>query len=102
MQDKEIELKINDLNHEIKGIKKTLIEVKENQAHMNSLTVSVKEQTLNIKYMVDELKEQNERLKALEKEPLETIKYYKRLLLGTMITALASGCVALFLGLFHK
>ena len=86
MAEQDIAIKLNDHDHEIGSLKHRVDEVEKKQESNNRLTISVNELALNMKYMVEELKEQGSRLKKLESEPIESAKYYRRLIISAVIT----------------
>jgi chemotaxis receptor (MCP) glutamine deamidase CheD len=97
MPEQDILLKLNDHDHEIGSLKHRMEEVEEKQESNNRLTISVNELALNMKYMVEEMKEQGSKIKKLETEPVESAKYYKRLIISAIITTAIGIIIGAFL-----
>lgn len=100
MEESKILIKLNDHDHEIGSIKHRVKEIEDKQETINTLASSVNELAINMRYMVEEQKEQGERLKKLETEPVESIKYYKRLIIGTTITTILGLVIGAIIGIF--
>lgn len=79
MTDNQVELKLNDHDHEIKSLKHRVKDVEDKQSEIGALTASVNELAINMRYMVEEQKKQGQRLNKLESEPIDNARYYKRL-----------------------
>ena len=99
MTEKQVELKLNDHEHEIKSIKHRMNEVEKKQSEIETLTLSVNKLAINMEHMLHEQKEQGERLKTLESEPAETAKYYRRTIVTGIVTAVVGAIVGAILAL---
>lgn len=99
MDDKQIALKFNDHDHEIKSLKHRVEDVEKKQSEIGELTQSVNKLAINMGYMLDEQKEQGERLKKLETEPVDNAKYYKRTLITCIITTVVGGILGALIAL---
>lgn len=100
MEESKILIKLNDHTHEISSLKHRVSEIEQKQESINALASSVNELAINMKYMLEEQKEQGTRLKQLETEPLESTKYYRRLIAGTIITSILGLIVGAVIGIF--
>lgn len=63
--------------------------LEENGQHINAMTVSIEKMAINMENMIAEQKKQGERLKELEKIPVETNRQVK----SAVITALTGGVI---------
>lgn len=86
MTNEEIAVELESHHHEIKSLEHRMDAAEKKQEIIATLTASVNELAINMKYMVEEQKEQGKRLKKLENEPIESAKYWKRLVIGSVIT----------------
>ena len=86
MTNEEIAVKFEDHEHEIKSLKHRVTKCEEQQSTLNKLVNSVDILAVNMKHMAEEQKKQGEKLEKLEHEPAEDNKYYKRLVIGCIIT----------------
>ena len=69
MNEIDIELRLNDHDHEIKSLKHRMTEQESQSKALNDLALSVKELAINMNYMNDEQKNSIKRLEALESKP---------------------------------
>lgn len=99
MNIQDICLKLNDHEHEIGSLKHRVDEVERNQVAISELTKSVGELAINMKYMANDQKEIKGRLNDLEKEPGENAKYYKRVIVGCVITTLLGAIIGALIAL---
>lgn len=90
MTAEEIAVKFEDHEHEIKSLKHRVNKCEEQNNTLNKLVNSVDVLAVNMKHMADEQKSQREHIEKLEKEPAEDYKHYKRLIIGCVITGVAS------------
>lgn len=102
MDNNQIELKLNDHDHEIGSLRHRVDEVEKNQVAISELTTSVGELAINMKYMADDQKEIKGRLNGLEKEPVDNAKYYKRTIISCVISAVISAIIVALLALILK
>mgnify|MGYP000973495922 CR=1 FL=1 len=102
MTEQETALKINDINHEIKSLKHRMTGCEENQKTLNSLVRSVDKLANSMDNMAAEQKEQGARLKNLENAPANEFKYYKRLIVGCIITGIIGMLLGAFFALIFK
>jgi len=102
MTDNQVELKLNDHDHEIKSLKHRVKDVEDKQSEIGALTASVNELAINMRYMVEEQKKQGQRLNKLESEPIDNARYYKRLAVGCIITTIIGAVLGAILTLLIK
>ena len=69
MNEQEIELKLNDHEHEICSLKHRMSDVEAQTKAINNLAISVEKLALSVSYMNDEQKNSIKRLEALESKP---------------------------------
>lgn len=100
MEEIDIELKINDHEHEIGSLKHRVKSIEEKQSEISTLTNSVNELAINMRYMLEEQKEQGNRLRALETEPSDNAKYYRRTIITSVITAVVGAAIGALIALF--
>lgn len=100
MEEIDIELKINDHEHEIGSLKHRVKSIEEKQSEISTLTNSVNELAINMRYMLEEQKEQGNRLRALETEPSDNAKYYRRTIIASVITAVVGAAIGALIALF--
>ncbi len=94
-----INLKLNDHNHEIDSLKHRVKEFEKNQVAIAELTKSVGELAINMKYIANDQNEIKTRLNAIEREPAESAKYYRRILVSCIITAVIGAIVGALIAL---
>ena len=69
MDEKDIELKLNDHEHEINSLKHRMKDVEDQSKAINNLAMSVEKLALSVSYMNDEQKDSIKRLEILENKP---------------------------------
>ena len=69
MNGQDIELKLNDHEHEIGSLKHRMSDVEAQTKAINNLAMSVEKPALSVTYMHDEQKNSIKRLEALESKP---------------------------------
>ena len=69
MDEKDIELKLNDHDHEISSLKHRVKDVEDQSKAINKLALSVEKLALSVTYMSEEQKNSIKRLEALESKP---------------------------------
>lgn len=91
---------------EAKALKRRVEKVEKELDITKNLVISVNELAINMKYMCEELTKQGERLdrqseriEKLEKEPLDEAKYYKRQIIGCIITGVVGAVIGAIIGL---
>ncbi len=82
------ELQLNNHEHQIKDLCNRMDKSEEQQKSINSLAQSVNELAINMRYMFEEQRRQGERLFKLEQSPVEDFKYYRKLIVGCLITGI--------------
>lgn len=100
MTEQEVAIKLNDHDHEIGSLKHRMDSVEHKQESIEAIANSVNKLAINMQYMVEEQKSQSERLSRLESEPVESSKYYRRLIVGTIITTIIGLVVGAIIGKF--
>lgn len=68
--------------------------LEENSQHINAMTVSIEKMAVNMENMLAEQKKQGERLEALEKEPADSYKQIKMVIITAIVTAVITAAVA--------
>lgn len=89
----DIPLKINDHDHEIKSLKHRMDCVEAKQNDIYNLTLSVHDLAKSVEGLAKSQAEQGHRLEALEKEPAENAKFYRRTIISCIITAVVGALV---------
>lgn len=102
MENGNINLKLNDHGHEIKTLKHRIDAMEEKQNSIYDLTLAVNKLAISVEYMAKEQKEQGDRLDTLEKEPVEASKYYKRMILSSIATAIIGAIIGALITLIIK
>lgn len=72
--------------------------LEDNVRQINDLTVSVREMAVNMGNMLEEQKKQGERLGKLEREPADSYKQIKMVIITAIITAIISTVVGALIG----
>lgn len=88
MTNEEIAVRLENHEQEIKSLKHRMSEREKNDETLLELTTSVKTLGLNMEYMLKEQQKQGERLEKLEHAPADDLKYYKRVIIGHIITTI--------------
>jgi len=88
MTEQDVVIRLNDHDHEIGSLKHRMNSCEENQKSMYDLIRSVDKLANAMENMAREQKEQGERLERLENAPADDFKYYKRLIVGCVITGI--------------
>ena len=102
MNEQEVAIKLNDHNHEIASLKHRVKGCEENQKALAELIRSVDKLANSMENMVNEQKEQGERLERLENAPADDFKYYKRLVVGCLLTGVIGAVLGAVLALILK
>lgn len=91
---------------EAKALKRRIEKVEKELDITKNLVISVNELAINMKHMCEEqtkqgeiLNHQSERIEKLEKEPLDEAKYYKRQIIGCIITGVVGAVIGAIIGL---
>lgn len=97
MTQTEIEVTLKDHENQIKSLKHRMNKAEENDKVLTEILLNVKELAINMSHMVETQKQQDEyiqkqdtRIERLEKEPADEHKYYKRLVIGCVVTSIIS------------
>lgn len=93
MTNEEIAVKLEHHEQEIKSLKHRMEAREEKDKTLSDLASSVKTLAVHMEYMVAEQKKQGERLEKLEHAPADDFKYYKRLIIGCVITTIVGGII---------
>lgn len=86
-------LEHSEFKHHIENLEKRLEKCESQQEAMSSLTRSVDRLALTMGTLVEEQKELKADVKALKEEPVEDSKYYKRLIIGGIITTVLGALI---------
>ncbi len=99
MTNEDIAVELKDHENQIKSLKHRMNEQEEKSNVLTELVTSVKVLANNMEHMAKEQEEQGKRLESLEHEPAETSKYYKRLIIGCILTTVVGGAVGYFISM---
>lgn len=99
MTTEQIVIKLTDHDREIKNFERRILTLEDNNKTLNRIATSVEVLATNMKTMANEQKEQGERLRKLEREPSDTLNYYKKLAIGCVITGVIGTIVGAILSL---
>ena len=87
MNEVDIELKLNDHEHEISSLKHRMSDVESQTKAINNLAMSVEKLALSVSYMNDEQKDSIKRLEALESKPAKRWEQVISLIITTIVGA---------------
>lgn len=90
MTQTEIEVALKDHENQIKSLKHRMDNAEENDKAINSMALSIQKLAINMENMAKEQQKQGDRLEKLEREPADDHKYYKRLIIGCVVTGVIS------------
>lgn len=93
MTNEEIAVKLEHHEQEIKSLKHRMEAREGKDKTLSDLASSVKTLAVHMEYMAAEQKKQGERLEKLEHAPADDFKYYKRLIIGCVITTIVGGII---------
>lgn len=88
MTDEEILIKITGNDNKIDNLENRVKNIEVEQKQIIGIIRSVDKLACNMDSMCEEQRKQGERLDSLEKTPLDDYKYYKRMLIGCIITGI--------------
>ena len=99
MTEQEVAIKLNSHDHEIGSLKHRVAGCEENQKALAVLIRSVNKLANSMENMVNEQKDQGARLERLENAPADDFKYYKRLVVGCVLTGIIGAVLGAILAL---
>lgn len=102
MIDQEVAIKLNDHDHEISSLKHRVRECEQQQATINKLVNSVDKLATNMENMIEEQKTQRCDINELKQAPAEDFKYYKRIVVGCVLTGIIGAVLGAILTLVIK
>ncbi len=102
MIDQEVLLKLNDHDHEIQDLKTKVNAVQDLNTQISNMALNIQKLAINIETMAETQKDTIIRLSSLEKVPLEDSRYYKRLIVGCLITGLIGAVLGAIMALIIK
>lgn len=102
MNEHEIVLKLNDHGHEISNLKQRVRDCEDQQKTINELVCSVNRLAINMENMLEVQKTQGHRLSKLELLPGEDLSYYKRQIIGCVLTGIVGALIGATLALILK
>jgi len=73
--------KLESLEHRVGRLETT-------SEKLEKINLSIKELSINMNNICEEQKKTSEKLDALEKEPLEDFKHYKKVVIGAILTTI--------------
>ena len=88
MTQEEIIIKITEYHKEIGSLKHRMDDCERSQEGLAALVRSVDRLAINMESMLREQRHQGERLERLEQSPGEDYKYYRRQIIGCVITGI--------------
>lgn len=97
-----VEELLTEHGKKIAVIEEQISRIKKDVNDINSLVVSVSILADNMKSMVKEQEKQGKRLEALEKAPLQDYNYYKRLIIGCLLTGVIGTILGAVLALIIR
>ena len=98
----EIRLLLNDHSHEIGSLKHRMDRCENQQEQMSVLTRSVDHLAMTMEKMVDDQKELKADVKELKSAPAKDYNYYKRLVIGCVITTILGAVVGAVIAFIIK
>lgn len=81
MDETDVAVKLEVHEHEINSLNNQVSDLKEEYGIIQELAISVNKMAVNIENMIQEMNKQGERLKLLERVPVETSKQIKAALI---------------------
>lgn len=97
MTNEEIAKDLTAHEHEIGSLKHRVANCEQLQKETSALVRSVDKLANTMEHMVDEQKNQGERLERLENAPADEYKYYKRLIIGCILTSAVTAVITFLL-----
>lgn len=88
MTERDVELRLNDHEHEIKSLKHRMTEQESQSKALNDLALSVKELAINMNIIADKQESQNNRLAELEAKPGKRWELVIQLIITAVVGAL--------------
>lgn len=82
-----------EFKHSIDDLDRRIVACEDQQKNINSLTISVDRLTNSVAQLVEEQKSIKEDIKCLKNEPADEFRYYKRLIIGCVITTVIGGLI---------
>ena len=95
----ELLLEHSDFKHSIEDLQTRLSKCENQQEAMSTLTRSVDRLTITMSTMVDEQKELKADVKALKEAPAEDYNYYKKIIIGCILTGVIGTIVGALISL---
>ena len=102
MNEQEILIKLNDHDHQIGNLKHRVGCCETEQKEFGKLIRSVDKLANNMEHMLKELQDQGKRLEKLEQAPADDYKYYKRLVVGCIMTGIVGAILGAVIALVIK
>jgi len=102
MTEQDVAIRLNDHDHEIGSLKHRVKSCEENQKVQYDLIRTVDKLANAMENMLTEQKSQGKRLERLECEPANDFKYYKRLIVGYVITGIIGVILGAIFALIFK
>jgi preprotein translocase subunit Sss1 len=94
----EVTLKLKDQDNAISNLENRVTGVEEKCKSTQDLVISMNKISINVENMLEELKLQSARILKLETKPADDAQYFKRLIIGTIIT----GVIGFLIGFVLK
>lgn len=101
MTNEEIAVRLTEHHEEIGSLKHRMLKCEQENDQLHKITTSIEKMAVSMEYMAkeqkrqaDEQTKQGERLEKLEHEPADDFKYYRRIIVSSVIT----GILGAFIG----
>ena len=93
MTGEEIAVLLAEHSKEIGSLKRRMGECEKEKEQLFEIVKSIERLAVNMEHMATEQQKQGERLEALEHEPVDAFKHYKRQIIGCVITGIIGALV---------
>lgn len=102
MTQEELIIQVSTNKHDIEQLNSRMEKVENKQEVIFEISKNVEKLAINMEHMANEQKNIKDRIDNLEKEPIENVKYYKRVAISCIITAIVSGVIGALITLLIK
>lgn len=99
MTNEEIAIKLTEHSQKIGSLGHRMKDCEEQQKAMNNLVSAVDKLAINMENMLKEQALQGKRISTLEQEPANEFKYYKRIIVSTVISGIIGAVIGAVLTL---
>lgn len=102
MTSEEMAVHLAEHGKEIGSLKHRMDECEKDKEQLFGIVKSIERLAVNMEHMAHEQQKQGERLEALEHEPIDAFKHYKRLVIGCIITTVLGALIGAGIALILK